>query len=107
MTEVRGDTLVVGLVLSLVAFLLLFWTILTVNLRPEDRSDLLFPLARMTHSALAAIAFFVAMGAYRAERSGWWLYVGMGIVPLVQLVAPVLWFTRTRKAPLPVGRFEL
>lgn len=107
MGELRGDVVVVGFVLLLFAFLLVFATTVSVNLQPDDRSDLLFPVLRLGHSAFAAVGFLVALGAYRAGRSGWWLYVGAALVPLVQLAVPVLWFARTRKAPLAVGRFDL
>lgn len=107
MGEVRGDVVVVGLVLFLVAFVLVFATTVSVNLRPDDRGELLFPVLRLSHSAVAAVGFLVALGAYRAGRSGWWLYAGAALVPLVQLAVPVLWFVRTRREPLRVGRFEV
>ncbi len=103
----RGDTVVLGLVLSLVAFLFIVFTVFTVNLRSEDSTVLVPAVARLAHSAFAGVALLAAFGAYKRGRTGWFWYVVAALLPFVQLAAIVLWFAKTRRAPVQLGRWTL
>lgn len=105
--EMRGDTLVLGLVLSLVAFLLIVFTVFTVNLDADDRTALVPGVARLAHSAFAGLGLLAGYGAYKRDRNGWWWYIVGALLPIVQLAVIALWFGRTRSEPLRVGRWTL
>lgn len=105
--EFGGDTVVLALVLSLLAFLFLFATVVTVNLDAGDRLDIVPGVARLAHSALAATCFLVALGAYQRGRTGWWWYVAGGVIPVVQVGLVVLWFARARRRPVTWRRWTL
>lgn len=105
--EIGGDVIVVGLILSLLAFLFLFATVVSVNLGAADRASILPGVIRLAHSALAGICFLIAVGAYRLGRTGWWWYAVWGLLPLLQFWAMWLWFGKARKAPVTWRRWTL
>lgn len=105
--ERSGDVIILGLILSLFAFMLVVASTFKVHLQGEDWRTLVFPLARLSHSAFAGLGILVAIGAYRRGRTGWWIYLLLALLPVVQLVVPVLWFTRTRQREMRVARWTI
>jgi hypothetical protein len=107
MTERSGDLILLVLILSLVAFLYVFVFTVYVHLRGEDWRTLVVPVARLTHSAFLGLGALVAIGAYRRGRNGWWVYLVAAVLPVVQVLVPVLWFGRTRQREARLGRLTL
>lgn len=103
--EVQGDTLVVGFVLSLLAFTVVTFGTAWYFLDPSDRGVLSFPFLRLVSSAVSAVVLLIAVGAYRKHRNGWWIYILLALVPVVNLVVAVAWFVRLRSRPVRLGRF--
>lgn len=93
----RGDVLVLGLVLSLLSFMFITFSVTASYLESNDRIALLAPALRLTHSASFGLAAFCGVDAYRKGRNGWWLYVLGGGVPLLQWFVTAYWLLSGRK----------
>lgn len=93
---VRGDVIVVGLVLSLLSFMFITFSVTASYLESNDRVALLAPALRLTHSASFGLAAFCGVGAYARGRNGWFLYVLAGGLPIVQWAVTIYWFVTGR-----------
>ena len=103
---VRGDVLVVGLVLGLLSFMFITFSVTASYLASGDRVSLLAPALRLTHSASFGLAAFCGVSAYAKGRSGWWLYVLGGGVPLLQWYVVIHWFVRGDR-PMRVVKWDV
>lgn len=91
--------MVIGLVVSLLAFMFVTYGAAAYYLRGDDWLVLVAPLVRLTNSAFFAVAAFCGVDAWRAKRTGWWLYLLGGLVPLVQWAVVAYWFKAGRRGP--------
>ncbi len=92
----RGDLVVIGLVVGLLSFMFATFTVTAFYLRGDDWLNLVAPAARLTHSASFALAAFCGIDAWRRGRTGWWLYILAGGVPLVQWAVVIFWLRSGR-----------
>lgn len=93
---IAGDWLVVGLVVSLLTFMFITFSVAASYLRGDDWLNLVAPAARLTHSASFGLAAFCGVDAWRKGRNGWWLYILGGGVPLLQWGIVVYWLKAGR-----------
>lgn len=100
--EHGGEWVVIGLVVSLLTFMFITFSVTAYYLRGDDWLVLVAPAARLTHSASFGLAAFCGVDAFRRGRNGWWLYVLAGGLPIVQWGVVVYWlaFGRNRERRL-------
>ncbi|MGB1696861.1 MAG: hypothetical protein ACPHK8_00505 [Thermoplasmatota archaeon] len=93
--ERDSQVVLTGFILSLVAFMVAFFLLVTFSLNPEDRSILFAPWVRLTHSAFFGLGALIAIAAARAQRR-WWGYLLCAAVPIIQFGVPVYYFLAGR-----------
>lgn len=105
--EVAGEWLIVGLVVSLLTFMFITFSVTAYFLREGDWWLLVAPAARLTHSASFGLAAFCGVDAWRRGRNGWWLYVLAGGLPIVQWGVVVYWLVAGRKRERRVLKWKV
>jgi len=91
------------LAVSVVATFALFST----STRPEDRGFITEVVLRDLYLPVVAWGLLTAIDAKRLGRSGWWIYLIMAPVPVVNVVLDVQWLRRWRRQPRDFGRWRL
>ncbi len=104
---VRGDLLVVGLVVGLLTFMFITFAWTATYLRGDDWWALVAPAARLTHSASFGLAAFCGVDAFWRKRNGWWFYVLAGGLPIVQWAVVVYWLKSGRSTERRLLRWTL
>lgn len=93
--ERDSQAVLTGFILSLVAFMITFFLVVLYFLNPEDRSILLAPWLRLTHSAFLGLGALIAIAAARAKRR-WWGYLLCAAIPIMQFGVPLYYFLAGR-----------
>ncbi len=105
--EHGGEWVVIGLVVSLLTFMFITYSVGAYYLRAEDWITLVAPAARLTHSASFGLAAFCGVDAWRRGRNGWWLYVLAGGLPIIQWGVVVYWLAFGRKRERRIIRWNI
>jgi hypothetical protein len=75
--------------------------------RPEDRAFIVPATLRDLYIPVVAWGILTAIDAKRKGRSGWWIYLLMSPVPLVNIVLNVQWLRKWRRNPGRLLRWAL
>ncbi len=100
--EHSGEWVIIGLVFSLILFMTVTYGVAAYYLRGDDWLSLVAPYIRLTNSAFFGLAAFCGVDAWRKGRTGWWLYIGGGLIPILQWYVTIYWMVAGRKRP---GKF--
>lgn len=95
-SERSGEWVVIGLVVSLLTFMFITFATAAYFIR-DDWLVLVAPAARLTHSASFGLAAFCGVDAFRRGRNGWFVYVLLGGLPIVQWGVVTYWLISGRK----------
>lgn len=104
---VSGEKFVLALFAILALGVIVAFALFYPNTRPEDRDFIVPATLRDLYIPVVAWGLLTAIDAWRHGRSGWWIYLLMSPVPLVNIALSVQWLRKWRRKPGRLGRFEL
>ena len=104
---VSGEKFVLALFAVLALGVIGAFALFYPSTRPEDRAFIVPATLRDLYLPIVAWGLLTAIDAKRKQRSGWWLYLAMSPVPVVNIVLNVQWLRKWRRSPGRLGRWEL
>lgn len=105
--ERSGEWVIIAMVVSLLSFMFITFSVTAYYLRGNDWLVLVAPGARLTHSASFGLAAFCGVDAWRMKRNGWWLYVLAGGLPIVQWIVVAYWMVTGRRTGRRILKWQI